>query len=82
VKQGRQCSRHSRALPPQYVRSYESGSRAYLHAVIDNFSLRILGWNLTSTFAPAATVEILRAGRCWLSPPMLIGTRAWPRSGR
>ncbi len=37
------------------------GSRAYLHAVIDNFSRRILGWKFTSTFAPAATVEILLA---------------------
>ena len=34
------------------------GSRADLHAVIDNFSRRILGWKVTSTFDPAATVEI------------------------
>jgi transposase InsO family protein len=37
------------------------GSRAYLHAVIDNFSRRILGWKVTPTFDPAATVEILLA---------------------
>jgi transposase InsO family protein len=37
------------------------GSRVYLHAVIDNFSRRILGWKVTPTFAPTATVEILLA---------------------
>jgi transposase InsO family protein len=37
------------------------GSRAYLHAVIDNFSRRILGWKVTPTFDPAATAEILLA---------------------
>jgi transposase InsO family protein len=35
------------------------GSRAYLHAVIDNFSRRILAWKVTPTFEPAATAEIL-----------------------
>ena len=35
------------------------GSRAYLHAVIDNFSRRILGWKATPSFDPAATAEIL-----------------------
>ena len=35
------------------------GSRAYLHAVIDNFSRRILAWKVTSTFDTAATAEIL-----------------------
>ena len=34
-------------------------SRRYLHAVIDNFSRRILGWKVTPTFDPAATAEIL-----------------------
>ncbi len=37
------------------------GSRAYLHAVIDDFSRRILGWKVTPTFDPAATAEILLA---------------------
>ena len=37
------------------------GSRAYLHAVIDNFSRRILAWKVTPTFDPAATAEILLA---------------------
>ena len=35
------------------------GSRVYLHAVIDNFSRRILSWKVASTFNPVATVEIL-----------------------
>ncbi len=37
------------------------GSRAYLHAVIDNFSRRILAWKVTPTFDPGATAEILLA---------------------
>jgi hypothetical protein len=35
------------------------GSRAYLHAVIDNFSRRILGWKVTGAFDPVSTSEIL-----------------------
>ena len=35
------------------------GSRAYLHAVLDNFSRRVLAWKVTGTFDPAATAEIL-----------------------
>jgi hypothetical protein len=35
------------------------GSRAYLHAVIDNFSRRILAWRLAETFAPANSVAVL-----------------------
>jgi transposase InsO family protein len=35
------------------------GSRAYLHAVIDNFSRRILAWKTAPTFDPAATAQIL-----------------------
>ena len=34
------------------------GSKAYLHAVIDNFSRRILGWTVSPTFDPQATAEI------------------------
>jgi hypothetical protein len=37
------------------------GSRAYLHAVVDNFSRRILAWKLAGTFDPSATAEILLA---------------------
>ncbi|GAC1667806.1 MAG: hypothetical protein PVS2B1_25790 [Candidatus Dormibacteraceae bacterium] len=37
------------------------GSRAYLHAVVDNFSRRILAWKVAGTFDPSATAEILLA---------------------
>ena len=37
------------------------GSRAYVHAVVDNFSRRILAWKVAGTFDPTATVEILLA---------------------
>jgi transposase InsO family protein len=40
------------------------GSRAYLHAVVDNFSRRILAWRVAETFAPANSVAVLvEAGR-------------------
>src|SRR5262249_18849142 len=40
------------------------GTRAYLHAVIDNFSRRILAWRVAETFAPANSVAVLvDAGR-------------------
>jgi hypothetical protein len=35
------------------------GTRVYLHAVIDNFSRRILGWRVADTFAPINTVTVL-----------------------
>jgi len=35
------------------------GTRAYLHAVIDNFSRRILAWKVSAMFEPVATAEIL-----------------------
>ena len=35
------------------------GSRAYLHAVIDNFSRRILAWRVADTFAPVNSVTVL-----------------------
>ncbi|MCA9123360.1 MAG: DDE-type integrase/transposase/recombinase [Planctomycetales bacterium] len=37
------------------------GSRAYLHAVIDNFSRRILAWNVAGSFQPAITAQLLRS---------------------
>ena len=37
------------------------GSRVYLHAVIDNFSRRILAWKVAQAFHPVTTVEILLA---------------------
>ena len=33
--------------------------RAYLHAVIDNFSRRILAWKVSATFDPSTTAELL-----------------------
>lgn len=35
------------------------GSRAYLHALIDNFSRRILAWKVSATFDPSTTAELL-----------------------
>jgi transposase InsO family protein len=35
------------------------GTRAYLYAVIDNFSRRILAWNVSQRFDPGNTVAIL-----------------------
>ena len=35
------------------------GSQAYLHAVIDNLSRRILAWKVTPSFDTGATAEIL-----------------------
>lgn len=37
------------------------GSRAYLHAVIDNFSRRLLAWNVAGSFEPAITAQLLQA---------------------
>src|SRR2546425_5812324 len=36
------------------------GTKAYLHAVIDNFSRRILAWRVADTFAPVKSVAVLR----------------------
>ncbi len=36
------------------------GTRVYLHAVIDNFSRKILGWKTSTSFDPGSTVTILR----------------------
>ena len=42
------------------------GSRAYLHAVIDNFSRRILAWKVASTFDPSVTAQLLiKASNYW-----------------
>jgi hypothetical protein len=50
------------------------GSRAYLHAVVDNFSRRVLAWKVAGTFDPTATVEILLAASKGISSgqPMLL----------
>ncbi len=35
------------------------GTRAYLHAIIDNFSRRILAWKVSASFDPNTTAELL-----------------------
>ncbi len=35
------------------------GTKAYLHAVIDNYSRRILGWRISDSFDPGNTIEVL-----------------------
>jgi transposase InsO family protein len=35
------------------------GTRAYLHAVIDNFSRRVFAWRVAETFAPMNSVAVL-----------------------
>jgi putative transposase len=35
------------------------GTRTYLHAVIDNFSRRILAWRVADTFAPVNSLAVL-----------------------
>ena len=37
------------------------GTQAYLHAIIDNFSRRILSWKVDDRFHPAVTAELLLA---------------------
>ena len=44
------------------------GSRAYLHAVIDNFSRRILAWRVAETFAPENSVAVLLAASRGTTP--------------
>jgi transposase InsO family protein len=51
------------------------GTRAYLHAVIDNFSRRILAWRVADTFAPINSVAVLldasRAAASDITPVVL-----------
>ena len=35
------------------------GSRAYLHAIVDNFSRRILAWRVAGAFRPGVTAQLL-----------------------
>ena len=56
------------------------GTRAYLHAVIDNFSRRVLAWRVVETFAPVNSVAVLLdASRTIRSTttPVVWRTRAW-----
>ncbi len=43
------------------------GTRAYLHAVIDNYSRRILSWTLESRLGSGGTCRILREAACQMS---------------
>ena len=55
------------------------GTRAYLHAVIDNFSRRILAWRVADTFAPVNSVAVLveasRGATRSETTPVVIGGR-------
>ncbi len=57
------------------------GVRLYLHAVIDNFSRRILAWRIADTFDPANAVAVLtEAGRHLLvaaAPPTLLADQGF-----
>ena len=61
-----QKGRHLQAQPDELwhvdttVIRLLDGTKVYLHAVIDNFSRRILAWRVTDSFAVATTVAILR----------------------
>lgn len=51
------------------------GTRAYLHAVIDNFSRRILAWKVSATFDPSITAELLLSAASGLAderPTLLV----------
>jgi transposase InsO family protein len=54
------------------------GTRAYLHAVIDNFSRRILAWRVAETFAPGKSVIVLveasRGATQSETTPVVLGT--------
>jgi transposase InsO family protein len=52
------------------------GTRAYLQAVIDNFSRRILAWRVADTFAPVNSVAVLleasRGATCSANVPVVL----------
>jgi transposase InsO family protein len=56
------------------------GTRAYLHAVIDNFSRRILAWRVAETLAPVNSVAVLLEASRGATPsetmPVVWRTRA------
>ncbi len=45
------------------------GGRAYLHAIIDNFSRKILAWQVNGSFNANATVELLEKAASGLPKP-------------
>ena len=48
------------------------GSRAYLYAVIDNFSRRTLAWQVSESFDPANTLAVLQQAGNPHPPPTLL----------
>ena len=52
------------------------GSKAFLHAVIDNFSRRVLSWRLADKFDPASTISVLleagQGGACSNELPTVV----------
>jgi transposase InsO family protein len=60
------------------------GTRAYLHAIIDNFSRRILAWRVADTFASGNSVAVLleatRGATRSASAQSSWRTRAWRTS--
>jgi transposase InsO family protein len=57
------------------------GTRAYVHAVIDNFCRRILPWRVTDAFAAinsvAVLLEAIEGARRSASAPVVLAMRAW-----
>ena len=53
------------------------GTRAYLHAMIDNFSRRILAWHIVDAFAPGNSVAELHAASQGATPSEHASQR-WP----
>jgi transposase InsO family protein len=56
------------------------GTRTYLHAVIDNFSRRILAWRVAETFAPGNSVAVLLEASRAAAPPTQPGL-SWRTPG-
>ena len=58
-----------RPCPTQPIIKLLDGTKAYLHAVIDNFSRRILAWTVADRLDPMNTCVVLeRAGACLDEP--------------
>jgi hypothetical protein len=61
----RELTRCGISTPPSCLRD---GTHASLHAVIDNFSRRILAWRVADTFAPVNSVAVLLAASQGATP--------------
>lgn len=50
------------------------GTKAYLHAVIDNYSRRILSWRVGATFDPGNTLAVLleASNNCGTETPTVL----------